>query len=100
MKGKAVLFSEMTPPAEAEPAFNAWCDDHDTPDRVNRVPGILSAMRYRSQAGPHYLSIYELDSAAALDHAEHRTLEAAAGREIPGAVAGAAISRRSPGSPH
>lgn len=88
MKGKAVLFSEMTPSAEAEPAFNAWCDDHDTPDRVNRVPGILSAMRYRSRAGPHYLSIYELDSPAALEHAEHRMIESAADREMPDAVSG------------
>ncbi len=81
MKGKAVLFSEMTPPAEAERAFNAWCDDHYTPDRVDRVPGILSAMRYKSKAGPHYLSIYELESPASLDGADCRRHESAAADE-------------------
>lgn len=81
MKGKAVLFSEMTPPAEGARAFNAWRDDHYTPDRVNRVPGILSAMHYESKAGPHYLSICELESPAALDGAEYRMLEAAADQE-------------------
>ncbi len=82
MKGKAVLFSEMTPPAEAERAFTAWCDDHYTPDQVDRVPGILSAMHYKSMTGPHYLSIYELESAAALDGAEYRRHESAADHEI------------------
>ncbi len=88
MKGKAVLFSEMTPPAEAARAFNAWHDDHYTPDRVNGVPGILSAMHYESKAGPHYLSICELESPAALDGAEHRMLESAADREMLDAASG------------
>ncbi len=88
MKGKAVLFSEMTPPAEAERAFNAWCDDHYTPDQVDRVPGIVSAMRYGSKAGPHYLSIYEIESPAALEHAENRMIESAADREMLDAMSG------------
>lgn len=88
MKGKAVLFSEMTPPAEAARAFNAWCDEHSTPDQVNCVPGILSAMRYGSKAGPHYLSICELESPAVLDGAEQRSHESAADREMLDAVSG------------
>ncbi len=88
MKGKAVLFSEMTPPAEAARAFNAWCDEHYTPDRVNCAPGSLSAMHYESKAGPHYLSICELESPAALDGAEYRSHESTAAREMLDAVSG------------
>ena len=45
MKGNAVLFSEMTPPADGEHAFDSWCDNHYMPGLLNQVPGIVSAMR-------------------------------------------------------
>ena len=73
VKGKAVLFSEMTPPDGQENAFNAWYDGHHTPNHVQNVPGFLSAQRYKSPLGPHYLAIYELDSPAALETEEYRS---------------------------
>lgn len=73
VKGKAVLFSEMTPPEGGEDAFNGWYDNHHTPSHVQGVPGFLSAMRYRSEAGPHYLAVYELTGPGALDCEEYRS---------------------------
>ena len=72
MKGDAVLFSEMTPPEGGEDAFNHWYDNHHTPSHVNGVPGFLSAMRYRSAAGAHYLAVYELAGVEVLDSEEYR----------------------------
>jgi len=72
VKGNAVLFSEMTPPDGGEDAFNAWYDGHHSPHHVQGVPGFISAMRYRSGVGPHYLAVYELTGPEALDHEEYR----------------------------
>lgn len=71
MKGAAILFSEMTPPAGEEDAFNRWYDDHHTPSHVNGVAGFLSARRYRKPEGPNYLAVYELASVAALETPEY-----------------------------
>ena len=71
-KGKAVLFSEMTPPAGRENDFNDWYDGHHTPSHVKGVPGFISAMRYKSSKGPHYLAVYELSGPEALDHDEYK----------------------------
>jgi hypothetical protein len=73
IKGRAVLFSEMTPPDGGDDAFNDWYDNHHTPSHVRGVPGFLSAMRYRSDAGPHYLAVYELSGADALNCDEYRS---------------------------
>ncbi len=73
IKGTAVLFSEMTPPDGGEDAFNAWYDGHHTPSHVEGVPGFLSAMRYQSPVGPHYLAVYELDGIDTLDSEEYRS---------------------------
>jgi hypothetical protein len=73
IKGSAVLFSEMTPPDGGEDAFNDWYDNHHTPSHVQGVPGFLSAMRYQSPVGPHYLAVYELDGEGALDCDEYRS---------------------------
>lgn len=72
IKGSAILFSEMTPPEGGEGAFNDWYDNHHSPSHVQGVPGFLSAMRYRSPAGPHYLAIYELSGPDALEHEEYK----------------------------
>ncbi len=72
VKGGTVLFSEMTPPDGGEDAFNDWYDNHHTPSHVQGVPGFLSAQRYRSPHGPHYLAVYELTSPEALEHEEYR----------------------------
>jgi hypothetical protein len=63
----------MTPPDGGEDAFNDWYDNHHTPSHVQGVPGFLSAMRYKSGAGPHYLAVYELDGVMALDCDEYRS---------------------------
>jgi hypothetical protein len=73
IKGRAVLFSEMTPPPGGEDTFNRWYNFHHTPSHVQGVPGFLSARRYKSDAGPHYLAVYDLDSPAALQTAEYKT---------------------------
>jgi hypothetical protein len=73
IKGAAVLYSEMTPPPGGEDAFNRWYNGHHTPSHVQGVPGFLSARRYKSDAGPHYLAIYDLASPAALQTVEYRT---------------------------
>lgn len=67
IKGNAVLFSEMTLPEGSEDSFNNWFDNHHMPALLAGVPGILSAMRYKSAEGPYYLSVYELDSPATPD---------------------------------
>ena len=72
VKGNAVLFSEMTPPDGGEDVFNAWYDGHHSPSHVQGVPGFISAMRYRSGIGPHYLAVYELTGPEALDDEEYR----------------------------
>lgn len=73
IKGRAVLFSEMTPRAGNEDVFNAWYDNHHMPHHVKGVPGFLSGQRYKSPVGPHYLAVYELDSSAALETEEYKT---------------------------
>lgn len=71
LKGGAILFSEMTPPPDAEDVFNRWYDTQHTPSHVEGVPGFISAQRYRSDAGPHYLAVYEMVSAEVLESKEY-----------------------------
>ena len=72
-KGRAVLFSEMTPRPGNEDVFNAWYDNHHMPHHVTGVPGFLSGQRYRSPEGPHYLAVYELESVEVLETEEYKT---------------------------
>jgi len=72
IKGNAILLSEMTPPEGKEDAFNDWYDNHHSPSHVQGVPGFVSAMRYRSPVGPHYLAVYELSGPEALGHEEYK----------------------------
>lgn len=73
VKGGAVLFAEMTPSEGGEDQFNDWYDNHHAPSRVNGMPGFLSAQRYKSPSGPHYLAIYDLESPAALNGEEYQS---------------------------
>jgi hypothetical protein len=61
----AVLFSEMTPDLAWEDEFNDWYDREHIPLRM-AVPGFLSAQRYRVSGAPHYLVVYEMQTAAVL----------------------------------
>lgn len=72
VKGNAILFSEMTPPDGKEDDFNDWYDGHHSPSHVQNVPGFISAMRYQSGEGPHYLAVYELESPETLEHEEYK----------------------------
>lgn len=73
VKGSTVLFSEMTPPRNMEAEFNHWYDSHHTPSHVEGVPGFFSAQRYKSDSGPYYLAVYELDSPHVLESKEYRS---------------------------
>lgn len=59
LKGRAVLFSEMTPDASFEDRFNAWYDGEHIPVRM-ACPGFASAQRYKHRGDDGYLAVYEL----------------------------------------
>ncbi len=64
MKGRAILFSEMTPAPDWEDKFNHWYDDEHIPIRMG-LRGFVSAQRY-SGTDTNYLAVYEMDDLAAL----------------------------------
>ena len=67
-----LLLVGMTPALGVETAFNAWYDNEHVP-ALARVPGVLSARRFRtaaSGAGPTYVALYHLTSPAVVDSAE------------------------------
>jgi hypothetical protein len=71
MQGLLVAF--MNPPADDEDGFNAWYDEEHVPNRL-ALPGFLGAWRYRAvagEAGPRYLALYDLASAAVLQQADY-----------------------------
>ncbi len=67
LSGNAILFSEMTPDASWEGAFNSWYDQEHIPLRM-ACEGFRSAQRFHNDApdSRSYLAVYELDSLAAL----------------------------------
>ena len=67
-----LLLVGMTPMPAVETAFNAWYDTEHVP-ALARVPGVLSACRFRTSAagaGPKYVALYHLTSPAVVDSAE------------------------------
>ena len=59
----------MTPGADTEAAFNAWYDSEHVP-ALARVPGVLSARRFRSRdAGTRYVALYHLTAPDVVDSA-------------------------------
>jgi hypothetical protein len=69
--GGGLLLVGMTPALGVETAFNAWYDNEHVP-ALGRVPGVLSARRFRNAAGgnPKYVALYHLTSPAVVDSAE------------------------------
>src|SRR5690348_10524139 len=69
--GGGLLLVGMTPALGVETAFNAWYDNEHVP-ALARVPGVLSARRFRNAAGgsPKYVALYHLTSPAVVDGAE------------------------------
>ena len=62
----ALMMFAMNVVAEKESEFNAWYDEEHVP-RLSKVPGCLSARRFRivdavSEGRQRYLAIYHLDS--------------------------------------
>ncbi len=65
-----LLLVGMTPASEVETAFNAWYDAEHVPT-LARVPGVLSARRFRgSGLGPRYVALYHLAAPGVVDSAE------------------------------
>jgi hypothetical protein len=66
-----LLLVGMTPALGVETAFNAWYDNEHVP-ALARVPGVLSARRFRNAAGgtPKYVALYHLASSGVVDSAE------------------------------
>ena len=56
-----VLLVGMTPAPDAETEFNAWYDTEHVP-ALGRVPGVLSARRFRAARHPKYVALYHLAS--------------------------------------
>lgn len=70
LDGETILFSEMTPPASLEPAFNQWYDEEHIPLRMG-APGFRSAQRYRDGNTSNYLAVYEMTGRDALATPEY-----------------------------
>jgi hypothetical protein len=65
-----LLLVGMTPSPEVETAFNAWYDTEHLP-ALARVPGVLSARRYRTGSGNlKYVALYHLTSSGVVDSLE------------------------------
>lgn len=69
------MFSEMRPDASWLDRFNQWYDEEHIPLRM-RIPGFVSAQRYRST--DNYLALYELQSLAAFSTPEFKAVKAQA----------------------
>ncbi len=64
-----LLLVGMTPGAKVEAAFNTWYDKEHVP-ALAKVPGVLSARRFRSSGdGPQYVALYHLASPDVVDSA-------------------------------
>ena len=74
--GGGLLLVGMTPGTEVETAFNAWYDTEHFP-ALARVPGVLSARRYRTGAGgTKYVALYHLASPGVIDSPEWKQASA------------------------
>ena len=56
-----LLLVAMTPAPAVETEFNAWYDTEHVP-ALARVPGVLSARRFRAAGSPKYVALYHLTS--------------------------------------
>ena len=56
-----LLLVAMTPAPAHETEFNAWYDTEHVP-ALARVPGVLSARRFRADGHPKYVALYHLTS--------------------------------------
>lgn len=56
-----LLLVGMTPAPQFETEFNAWYDTEHVP-ALSRVPGVLSARRFRAAGAPKYVALYHLSA--------------------------------------
>jgi hypothetical protein len=78
MQGGALLAVWTDVPPEIEADFNSWYNHEHLPDRVGNLPGFLRGRRYQSLGGaagaPSFLTLYDLDSTAAMQTDAHVAL--------------------------
>ncbi len=69
-KGMLIIMAKVIP--EKEEAFNRWYNEEHLPRVLDRLPGILSARRYRIMEGEEefqFMALYEFETYKALDAA-------------------------------
>ncbi|MBI3964965.1 MAG: hypothetical protein HY329_04950 [Chloroflexi bacterium] len=72
---RGLLFVRIDVPAEVEADFQTWYNEEHIPWRLKRVPGFLSARRYRALEGsPKYAAVYDVASPAVLESREYVAL--------------------------
>jgi len=75
-KGTGLLMVWADVPADKEAEFNRWYNEEHLRERLS-VPGFLSAARYEAvKSGPKHLACYELESAAVLESAAYKRVQA------------------------
>jgi hypothetical protein len=74
MKGRTILFTEMTPDIDWEDRFNKWNDGHFVPSRL-AAPGLAGAQRYKHIERETYLAIYEAENESAMGSEEFLSAE-------------------------
>jgi hypothetical protein len=71
-KSRALLVALIETPPDEEEEFNEWSDNEHVPERLV-IPGFVACRRYTAVKGePKYLTMYELETPAALERPEYR----------------------------
>jgi hypothetical protein len=75
-KGAGLLMVWADVPADKEPDFNRWYNEEHLAERL-AIPGFLSGARYEAvKGGPKHLACYELESAAVMESAAYKRVQA------------------------
>jgi hypothetical protein len=75
-KGTGLLMVWCEVPADKEADFSRWYNEEHLAERL-AVPGFLSAARYEAvKGGPKHLAVYEVESAAVLESAAYKKVQA------------------------
>ncbi len=67
-RGLLIVMSSIAP--EKEEAFNRWYNEDHVPKILERIPGVLSARRYKIMEGGgeyQFIAMYEFESYKALE---------------------------------
>ena len=75
-KGTGLLMVWADVPADKEAEFNRWYNEEHLAERL-AVPGFLGGARYEAvKGGPKHLAVYELESAAVMQSAAYKKVQA------------------------